>query len=58
MKYKKEKIKQRVEWLLKEIEKEFDKICEGRDLDTITFFSSLEAKIIGKVEKAFSGVIE
>ena len=50
-------LKSAVEWLLKEIEKEFLKTSKGKDYDTVAFFSGLEARIISKIKKAFSGVL-
>jgi len=49
-------VRERVNWLLNEIEKEFLKLCEGKDIDVIIFFASLEAKIVEKVKKAFEGI--
>ena len=51
-------LKSVVQGLLKEIEKEFLKICKGRDIDTVAFFTGLEARIIRKIKKAFEGVLD
>jgi len=50
-------LREKVEGLLKEIEKEFLKICKGRDIDTVAFFTGLEARIIRKIKKTFEGVL-
>jgi len=51
-----EDIKSAVEWLLIEIDKEFSKICKGKDTDTVIFLASLEGRIMGKIERAFWGI--